>query len=230
MGPKQRLLVGLALGCVIAILLSILACLRYGPTAGQAGSDEVDEVYEVYAAAIQDLFLKGPYKFKIPDDLDERLVVIQDHTIPCEWEAIAEPYKRTHEWPKLGLTIDDGTLEDFKLRCKYSVSLEPRFTFPAQKDPTTRYYIVPARQVVISDDDFKDSFRDGPDWNGFYARYPNSIGYIKLSQVGFNSEHDQAFLYVMKECGNRCGQGYYVFAAKIGSAWSIVFIDGLWIA
>src|SRR5262249_31178944 len=52
---KQRLLVALAFGFVGAILLPALAYRPHRPSADQASSD--DEMYEVYSAAIKELYL-----------------------------------------------------------------------------------------------------------------------------------------------------------------------------
>jgi hypothetical protein len=48
--------------------------------------------------------------------------------------------------------------------------------------------------------------------------------------VGFNSEHDRAFLYADLSCGNLCGEGYYLLVAKSGRAWSVVYTDGSWVS
>ncbi|PWT92496.1 MAG: hypothetical protein C5B54_03390 [Acidobacteria bacterium] len=200
----------------LAILLPVLAYHPHRPSVQQASSD--DEMYEVYSVAIQDLFLKERDESKNDNALRAKLVVISDHTIPYSSAKWNDPTQTTHKWAKNGLAVDSGIVEDFKRKCKDSVSLEMRFTFPA-------------RQVLISDQEFESFFKaERWSWSGFYERYPNSVGYISLSRVGFNSEGGQALLYVARSCDSLCGSGYYVLVAKDRGAWSVKYKDMLWIS
>jgi len=176
-------------------------------------------MYEVYSAAIRDIYLKGRDESKSDDDLRAKLVVISDHTMPYSWEKWNDPTQTTHKWAKNGLAIDSRIVEDFKRKCKYSVSLEMRFAFPA-------------KQVLISDKELDNFFRifAHDSWERFYKRYPDSIGWVSVSRVGFNLNHDQAFLYVDLGCGDLCGSGYYAFVAKIGGAWSVKHTYPLWVS
>ena len=208
--PK-RLVVGIAFGCVGAILLPVLAYSHHRQTADRVSSD--DEGYEVYSAAIKELFLDKP-------GFPGRVLVIEDHTTPYFEgpDGEAEPAKRTAGWANMGLTVSNRMVEDFKLKSKQSISLEPRFTLPV-------------KQVLISEWELKHYFGEGGDWwTAFYRRHPNSIGYVRLSRVGFNPEHDRALLYADLSCGILCGEGYYVLVAKNGRAWSVVYTDGLWVS
>jgi hypothetical protein len=176
-------------------------------------------MYDVYSAAIKELYLpeaKGQSAGGT-DYIVERRVVIKDHTIPYRWEERDDPTKRTQEWAKTGVEVDNSTVEDFKRKSKDSISLEPRFRFLA-------------KQVLISDQELEDSFKNGRSWPGFYERYPNAGGIVTLSRVGFNPEHDQAFLYVGISCGRLCGGGDYVLLSKDGGVWSVKHKDTLWVS
>jgi len=199
-----------------AILLPALAYHPHRARVQQASSD--DEMYEVYSVAIQDLFLIGRDERKSDNDL-RAIVVISDHTMPYSWEKWNDPTQTTHKWAKNGLAIDSRIVEDFKRKCKYSVSLEMRFAFPA-------------KQVLISDKELDNFFRifAHDSWERFYKRYPDSIGWVSVSRVGFNLNHDQAFLYVALGCGDLCGSGYYAFVAKTGGAWSVKHTYPLWVS
>src|SRR5262249_34883449 len=146
-----------------AILLPVLAYHPPRPSGGEASPD--DEMYEVYSAAIRDIFLEWHDGTKSPDELAARLVVVRDHALAYRWDKTEEPAERTLKWAKSAVAVDKSTVEDFKRKCADSISLEARFTLPA-------------KLVLISDHELENSFKNGRSWPSFYERYPNSIGYI----------------------------------------------------
>jgi len=171
------------------------------PNVDQATSDA--EVYEVYSTAIKETYLNNG---GVADPGVERLVVIRDQTTPY-----GTPGSDTvSAWRTSGISIDDETINDFRLKNNGPISLEPRFTLPV-------------KQVLISDRDFA-RFR------GVYERHRSFIGYIVLSRVGFNREHNQALIYISRGCGGLCGNGYYVILGKEGSAWSVKHAVILWVS
>ena len=175
------------------------------PNVDQATSDA--EVYEVYSTAIKETYLNNG---GVADPGVERLVVIRDQTTPY-----GTPGSDTvSAWRTSGISIDDETINDFRLKNNGPISLEPRFTLPGN-------------QVVLSDREFG---KKPPYWPGFYKRYPNSVGYVELSHVGFNRDHNQALLYISRYCGGQCGDGSYVILGKEGSSWSIKHRVGLWVS
>jgi len=172
-------------------------------------------MYEVYSATIRELFLKGSDESKNPGALEERLVVVQDHTIR---ERDYGPGTTGLEWILSGVVVDSRTLEDFNRKRKDSIPLETLFQLPG-------------KQELISDQDLHQFFgENGSRWERFYERYPKSFGYIAVSRVGFNPDHDQAFLYAAVSCSGLCGEGYYVLLTKKGGVWSIRRKSMLWIS
>jgi hypothetical protein len=178
-----------------------------------------DEVYDVYSAAIRDLFLQGGDRPESPGAPQATAVIIDDHTIPYRWKGWNDPDKIALKCAKSGVRVDRETIEDFKRKCKDSISLEPRFTLRA-------------KHVLISEQELSNFFGvfDYTSWERFYKRYPNSIGCVSLSRVGINPHHDQAFLYVALGCGNLCGSGYYVLVGKNRNVWSVIHTDPLWVS
>jgi len=198
-----------------AILLPFVPYQPHHQGVNQTSSD--DEMYEVYSAAIRDLFLRSDESTN-PDGFRANLVVIGDHTISYRWDDWNDPTKTALKWAKSGVRVGNGTVKDFKRKCKDSIPLETRFALP--------------KQVLISDQELDNVFGnfDYDWWERFYKRFPNSVGYVSLSRVGFNLSHDQAFLYVALGCGNLCGSGYYVLVAKDKGAWSVKHTDPLWVS
>jgi hypothetical protein len=70
--------------------------------------------------------------------------------------------------------------------------------------------------------------KDG--WKSFYTRYPKSGGFLALSQVGFNSRHDQALVYSSNSCGWLCGAGFYNLLNKKDGKWVLVNRYMAWIS
>lgn len=67
-------------------------------------------------------------------------------------------------------------------------------------------------------------------WTEFHKRYPRSSGIISLSNIGFNQQRDQAFLYASRHCGGLCAQGDYVLLKKVDGRWRIVKEDNVWVS
>ncbi len=68
----------------------------------------------------------------------------------------------------------------------------------------------------------------GPFWTSFRKKFPNSGGFLSFSNVGFNKQHNQAFVYVDWNCGPTCGAGGYILLKKVRGKWEIVKDNGLW--
>lgn len=61
--------------------------------------------------------------------------------------------------------------------------------------------------------------KGGRGWDGFYARYPKSGGYLFLSPVGFNASKDVAVVQVNHSCGGLCGGGSFSVLQKKDGEW-----------
>jgi hypothetical protein len=58
-------------------------------------------------------------------------------------------------------------------------------------------------------------------WEIFYNRFPQAPGITTLSRAGFNSNLDQALVYIGTQSNWLAGAGYYVLLKKAGGVWSI---------
>jgi hypothetical protein len=59
-------------------------------------------------------------------------------------------------------------------------------------------------------------------WEGFYARYPNSGGYIIMSAVGFNHDRTLAVVYTGSACGGLCGRWGLHLLRKVNGKWKSI--------
>jgi len=82
---------------------------------------------------------------------------------------------------------------------------------------------------LVSAGEIKGYFDErGKGWGEFYKKYPKSSGLIFFSRVGFNVQHNEAFLYVGHSCGGLCGSGGYISLKKLGTTWVIQNSEGVW--
>jgi hypothetical protein len=63
----------------------------------------------------------------------------------------------------------------------------------------------------------------------FQKRFPNNMGLIAVSGVGFNPNRTQAVFYVDHFCG-LCGGGRYVLMEKIEGSWHVRDEHYTWIS
>lgn len=178
--------------------------------------DEINkEQYDVYSALIKDLYIDGRSK----------LLVFEEETTGC--------------LPK----IDDGKMIELKQQMEDSAINELSALLPqtisdfqnkskkcqlltSQFSTSIKFTI--ASQNVVSNIFRENDIIDG--WSRFYDKYPNSSGLINFSNIGFNSEMTQAFVYTGRTCGGKCGAGYYFVLEKKNSRWVVVDKVNNWVS
>ena len=63
----------------------------------------------------------------------------------------------------------------------------------------------------------------------FQQRFPTNLGYIAVSQPGFNFNKTEAILYVDHFCG-LCGGGGYVLMRKVNGVWRVLDQHSTWVS
>jgi hypothetical protein len=118
-----------------------------------------------------------------------------------EWKH-AEAF---HKMVKEGMPeAESQTLDNYLLRNKASEQLKVW-------NLDVNYALV-SKSELPNDDHF---------WVRYYEKFPKSSRLISFSNVGFNNQHDQAFVYVDQVCGGLCGGGGYVLLQKVNGKWEI---------
>jgi hypothetical protein len=87
-----------------------------------------------------------------------------------------------------------------------------------------RMFEVEQPYELLRSEEIKASFRGdsiASRWKAFYARYPQSRGWIELSAVGFNADKTIAVVYVGHHCGSLCGGGGFTVLERNGGKWAI---------
>ena len=192
-----------------------LMWVKPGATSADAGA-RVDaraaDAAAVYLAVLQAMF---GGRFALHQPLDGELLIV-DHT-NNEYVAklLAErPETVTRKWPSLA-----SALEDFQRGKGDSRGVAT----PAAWPPGCR--LVPKSEI-------DEIFKDGPlGWPEFAKRFPRATGFVQLSNVGFTTAGDEAFVYVIHSCGGLCGTGHYVWMKKLTpGGWQVADQVMAWIS
>ena len=158
---------------------------------------------------------------KFIDD-ETKLIVLLAETTGCplyEDESVGKRFQHTETFHQMMNEMMPEaqlqTLDDYLQRNKTAQELKV-------SNLGINYVIV--RNSDLPNGEFEDF------WSRFYKKYPNSPGLAYFSNVGFNDQHDQAFVYVGRSCGGLCGSGEYVLLNKVNGRWEILKEQELWVS
>jgi hypothetical protein len=154
--------------------------------------------YAVYDALITDEALSKDV-FGNPS-----LLVIIERT---KTDTALDPFTLANVQKKLP-SLSKATLYDFRSKNENRVLLKDSFALKPKR-------------VFISDEELKTILKDRLDWEAFYKKYPDSQGVMTLSNVGFDREMKQAFVYVANTRGSMNGVGLYVVLEKQDGVWRV---------
>ena len=153
----------------------------------------------MYSAVIEQVYYEGKGK----------LIVVGDRTNDCP------PYEKEPNWEEDMLNqmpeASVATFGDYLLKNKQCTSLLE------SSDLKSRYTVIPDKEVMTA---IRSEEAGG--WDGFYRMYPNSIGFLTFSRIGFNSEVNQALVYTGRYYGVRKGRGTHVLLTKKNGSWVVV--------
>lgn len=166
------------------------------------------EEYAVYSALINEIHNEARF----------RVFVIRDHTAAClrvgEW--CATPHIN-RDLPKLS----SETLNDYLAQNEKSQQLSNSFKL------RTAAVLLGDRELpeLLRPSKFEINLSPIPNrkvkWGEFYVRYPLSPGLISLSEVGFNSELNQALVYEETQGNDNGTWGRYLLLTKRAGQWEV---------
>ena len=183
-----------------AIVLLVTYPLPSTPTPPDASAEE----YAVYSAVIANMF-----------QTKSKLLVIQDATATDFTEDNSK--QDDQYFRRMFPTLAEGVVKDYKARNNEPVRLKDSFKLNA-------------KHVLVDKQEIDKIFKGGGWWEEFYKRYPDSVGLIILSHVGFNSAMNEAMIYIQHSCGGLCGTGHYVLLQKSGDKWRVVKQNMVWVS
>src|SRR5580693_2613824 len=86
-----------------------------------------------------------------------------------------------------------------------------------------RSFTLPLPYQIVASSEMQSIFgTPGDVWGRYYEKYPNAMGLLTLSRVGFNPDGNRAAFYISNSCGGLCGGGYFVIMEKVDSNWKVV--------
>jgi len=104
--------------------------------------------------------------------------------------------------------LQQETIDDFNKANQESYLLEKRFNLPVD-------------YTLISKEEFHSIFPNPSGWFTFYKKYPGTGGIITLSRVGFNTDKNQALVYIGIQAAPETGAGTYILLIKENNTWKI---------
>lgn len=175
----------------------------------------IREQYAVYSTLIKDLYI----------DERTKLLVFDEETTGClppiDNEEMIGLKQQMEDYAINELSaLLPQTISDFQNKSRQCNLLDSQFSSPI-------------KFVIASKSDISNIFRENDiidGWQRFYEKFPNSSGLINYSNIGFNSEMTQAFVYTGRGCGGKCGAGYYVVLQKKRNIWVVVDKFNSWVS
>ncbi|MEW5974496.1 MAG: hypothetical protein AB1898_01700 [Acidobacteriota bacterium] len=188
-------------------LLVLLWTGLYPQTAEVLNEVEVAlEDYDVYSAAIDQLFLDEPV----------RLMVIENRTAENNFQAGWTPAEEVSYVSQHLPSMSPLTLEDYQT---------------ANRDPKRLkdVFHLEARRILIDRQEVDEIFRGKTNgWDAFYRKYPEAAGYLTLSRVGFSLGRNEALVHIGYYCNSLCGRGTYFLLIKKGKTWKVAKEYVIW--
>jgi len=86
------------------------------------------------------------------------------------------------------------------------------------------------RALVVTESQIEAAFSGDAWWNGFYASFPHSGGYVQVTAPAFSPDRAHAVIYLSHSCGGLCGSGWLFFLVNRGGRWTVANRRMLWIS
>jgi hypothetical protein len=196
---------------LIFLLVTLNSLFR---TANAAPQPVNNDRRAVYAAVIEKLFAGNKVTFDTQSPV--RLLVIRNRTLD-ENHPLLKRHEYSWEYTINQLSpISPETIFAYKAQNKESSPLKDPFNLKIKH--------------VLVEDELLSRILKGGRWEEFYQKYPDSGGFISFSQVGFNSEMNQALVYFEHWCQSLCGSGIYVLLDKGKDGWKVTKRHRSWIS
>jgi hypothetical protein len=177
------------------------------------------------------------------------LVVVEQQRTQAELGAVLSAYlsdevrHNAHDWGSgrgIQIVLQREAQQPGTWRWRWLLLFDRRLQFPQTSFVTRMSFVV--RNAAPSDIraplhlpsgvDYVVASRselERPQSSDFQQRFPDSLGYIAISQAGFNLAKTEAILYIDHFCG-LCGGGGYILMRKVNGVWRIVDVHSTWVS
>ncbi|HUK89287.1 MAG TPA: hypothetical protein VLZ81_02725 [Blastocatellia bacterium] len=190
---------------LIVIPLALML-LPFSPSRVQnePGLKITTEEYQIYSSLIKQFYYKPEF----------HMIVIVDRTFTYDPRRgdDDEPW-RDKPKKKRDVAIDPSTLADYGLKnTDHWVLDKDAFKLPVKCELVTSpdlYAIFHGREM------------GQVEWLEFFKRFQDAAGFLMISRIGFNTDHNQAMLYMGSRCGPLCWDLHFLLLEKVGAEWKI---------
>ena len=205
---------------IVLLSFFLVRSLTVGILAQSLPTNVQSEEYQVYDAAIRKMFAGDKVTFDTQAKLKQ--ILIRDRTITDYASG-----SKKENWQQVKIRIPklaEDTIAGYETNLKGPTDLKPNFDLPL------KYYLLTSKEceTIFTNPNNMDPATD--DWSKFYIKYPESGGYISLSNVGYNKARDQALVYFVHWCGMLCGTGNYLLLSKDETGWKVDTVAMIWIS
>jgi len=164
-----------------------------GADTSQSSCELAEDDYAVYAAVLDAIL----HSQKPGEDLHGKGVLILNMTAGAGFVRARSSWGRSQE-----------TAVDFSAKKGDRCPLKVGF------GDSESYRVIPTSEI-------DDLFKVPGGWKAFHQKYPNVAGFLQFSRPGFDSAHDEAFVWVVRQCGGLCGEGNLYLLGKENGRWDI---------
>lgn len=184
-------------------------------------AQSANEEYRVYDEVVKSMFSGDKVTFDTQAKIKQ--IVIRDQTA-TEFAFSDKKENWGQVKTQLGNKISDELIANYEAVHDRPTLLTRSFEL------NLKYSLFSKKDYDAIFDPVADSEKDRDRWMSFYEKYPDSGGYIMLSNVGFNKAKDQALVYFVHWCGGLCGTGHYIVLTKSDKGWEMLGKTMIWIS
>ncbi|MCD4693250.1 MAG: hypothetical protein K8R79_10070, partial [Calditrichales bacterium] len=120
---------------------------------------------------------------------------------------------------------------------EFDFSQRAKSSFPGLSDETINNFILFNKNKHIINDtlftsnsNYSVELKNNIVWNEIYNKYPDRIGVVFFSKVGFNNDKTQAFVDIGFLKAKKSGYGFQVLFKKKGSKWAVLMWLNKWMS
>jgi len=177
------------------------------------------------------------------------LFVVEQRRTQAELGAVLSAYlsdevlHNAHDWGSgrdIQIILQREAQQPGTWRWRWSLLFDRRVRFPQASFLTRTSFVVSnavasdiraelhlprgVDSVIVSHRELEQSQS-----SDFQQRFPHNLGYIAVSQPGFNFNKTEAILYIDHFCG-LCGGGGYILMQKVSGVWHVVDQHSTWVS
>ncbi len=179
-----------------------------------------DETRDILSAAITALELKGlpppPGLGDFPDSNRNKVLLIADQSVCFDSTSESDCSHR-------GETLLYPELEGVA-----PLKLRRELVFANNASVFLLVAGIPGTEVAESEE-IRLIFESG-EWDDFYKRFPDTAGFVRISQPVLSKDREKGLLYVSHHCGGLCGSGTVLLLVRNGASWSVEKHEQIWIS